>query len=63
MATRVTVDKDKCIACGNCYDVCPEVFEGDNEGKSQVRPGAKLGLPCTKEAADACPVEAITVEE
>jgi NAD-dependent dihydropyrimidine dehydrogenase PreA subunit len=25
MALNVTVDKDKCIACGNCYDVCPDV--------------------------------------
>jgi ferredoxin len=63
MPIKVTVDKDKCIACGNCYDVCPDVFEGDDEGRSQVKKGAKLELPCVKEAAESCPVEAITVEE
>ena len=25
------IDQDGCIACGQCYDVCPEVFyAGDN---------------------------------
>ena len=25
------IDQDGCIACGQCYDVCPEVFSaGDN---------------------------------
>ena len=63
MARKVTVDKETCIACGACYDTCPEVFEGDAEGKSQVKKGADLTLPCVQKAADECPVEAITVED
>jgi len=32
----VKVDKDLCIACGVCMALCPEVFQADAEGKSEV---------------------------
>jgi len=63
MARKVTVDKDACIECGSCFDNCPDVFEPDADGKSQVKKGAKLNNPCVQEAADNCPAEAIKVED
>ncbi len=55
----VKVDKKKCIGCGACESICPEVFQLKN-GKSEVK---KQGNePCIKEAAEACPVGAIIID-
>lgn len=60
MALRV--DRDKCIGCGSCVALCPECFELDEEGKSQV-----IGEECEScnlnDVAASCPVGAIEVEE
>ena len=37
MSGRVYVDEEECIGCGSCADICPEVFELDEETeKSRV---------------------------
>lgn len=53
------IDKEKCIACGRCYEVCPhDVYYGTKEGEIPV-----VAYPeeCWHEAAcvEECPVEAI----
>ncbi len=55
----VKVDKKKCIGCGLCTELCPEVFEMGDDGKSQVRENAKKDAKCIKESIKSCPVEAI----
>ncbi|MGE5483780.1 MAG: ferredoxin [Ignavibacteriales bacterium] len=56
------VDKDLCISCGLCPEICPGVFEiGDSE-KARVKDDADYSAGCAQEAADSCPVGAITVE-
>ena len=54
------VDKEKCIGCGICQSICPEVFEM-KEGKSQIKEGADLekNKECVEEAIQTCPVVAI----
>ncbi|NHV99889.1 MAG: ferredoxin [Thaumarchaeota archaeon] len=71
---RVKVDKDTCIACGVCYSTCPDVFEPDEENRSQVvskyRSSSRGSegiiddsvADCAQSARDTCPVQAITVE-
>ncbi len=54
----VKVDKAKCIGCGACASICPDVFEIGDDGKSHVK--AEKDLPCVKEAIDSCPVDAIS---
>jgi len=55
----VKVDKEKCIGCGLCESMCPEVFKIGSDGKSSVKnPKGKCNL---KEVADSCPVQAIIV--
>ncbi|ACI18126.1 MAG TPA: ferredoxin [Coprothermobacter proteolyticus] len=56
------VDKELCIACGVCMALCPEVFQADAEGKSEVIEGADETLPCVDEAIDSCPTGAISRE-
>lgn len=62
---KPVVDHDLCIGCGNCEDVCPEIFRLMDDGLAHViaeDPGPDL-YGCASDAADACPVSAITIEE
>jgi ferredoxin len=59
---EVTVD-ESCVGCGSCVEVCPEVFELEDD-LAIVKKGADLSLDAKIiEAADACPVEAIHYEK
>lgn len=59
------VDKDKCIACGLCVEVCPTVFAIEGDGKSgvQVDPVPPQAEAACRDAAEQCPVEAISIRE
>jgi len=56
----VSVDKSKCISCGACVAICPDVFEMGSDGKSQVIEGADTSVDCVKRAIASCPVQAIS---
>ncbi len=63
MAKKVQVDQELCIGCGACVNLCPEVFELQDDGKSRViiKNGCKK---CDYEIAiNSCPVGAIKVED
>ena len=52
---------DDCIACGACESICDAVFS--IEDKAVVDEAAVASnLDSVKEAAESCPVSAITVE-
>jgi ferredoxin len=53
----IKVDKEKCIGCGACEAVCPQVFKLKNE-KAEVK--AQKNLPCVQDAIESCPTNAIT---
>ncbi len=53
----VKINSEKCVGCGLCVSICPEVFEIDSKGKSKVK--KQKDSPCVKEAIESCPVQAI----
>ncbi len=58
------VDKDTCIGCGICPDVCPEIFKMDDDGKA-VAGKEEIPEDIIDNALDAesqCPVDAIQVK-
>jgi len=73
---KVTVNRDQCIADQVCIAICPDVFETNpDDGKCQIvekfRAEGKLdeGIisedlkECAEQAAAACPVGIIKIEE
>ncbi len=62
---KATVDRDTCVGCGLCVEVCPEVFEMGDDDVAVVKAGV---VPADAEdvcraAAEGCPVDAISTEE
>ena len=55
----VKVDAEKCIGCGMCVSMCPDVFEMGDDGKAKVV--SQKDSSEVKETAESCPVEAITL--
>ena len=62
---KAIVDRDLCIGCGLCAEICPEVFEmRDDMIAAVIVDVVPAGSEAkAKEAATACPVEAIALEE
>jgi ferredoxin len=62
--TKVVVDRDVCQNHGQCVFAAPQVFELDEEGELVVlQEEVEESLrDAVEEAADVCPVQAITVE-
>lgn len=59
---KIVVDKETCIGCGTCAVVCPEGFEMEGDKAKPVSEEV-AEVTCHQEAADACPVTAITISE
>jgi ferredoxin len=61
---KTVVDPDLCTGCELCVDTCPDVFEMEDDiavaKVDQVPDGLEDDV---REAADACPAEAISVED
>jgi ferredoxin len=58
---HVTVDRGLCIGSGGCVLRAPEAFELDPARQSCVRHEAMPPSDAVLEAAENCPVEAITI--
>lgn len=60
------VDKEKCIACGACVLISSNLFVFDKDGKvkeSKKVVEDKSSIMLVRKAKEACPTNAIVVEE
>lgn len=60
---QAEVNQELCISCGACIDVCPEVFDWNDEEKAYAIVGE---VPDdlegqASEAAENCPTDAIVI--
>lgn len=65
MKIKIKVN-EKCIGCGSCIAIAPEVFEFSEEGFSRAKKDIiedEKNLEKVKEAAESCPAEAIEIKE
>jgi ferredoxin len=62
---KVRVDQELCSGCGPCADICPEVFELNEDGIAQVKVDQvpPEQYQTCRDAADECPSDAILIEE
>lgn len=62
---KVVVNSEGCIGCGACVAICPNIFQFWDDNKSHVvkQPETEEEIKCAKEAAEACPVQVIKIEE
>ena len=57
------VEKDACIGCGACPEVCPEVFKMEDDlAVAYTNPVPSANESSAQEAADGCPTDAILIK-
>lgn len=61
---KAIVDKDLCIGCSLCVEICPAVFvmNDDSKAETKVNEIPKAQEEKAKEAASSCPVNAIVIK-
>jgi ferredoxin len=61
---KARIDKETCTGCGLCVDTCPEVFDIDGGlAIVKVSPVPSASADSCRDAANGCPVSAISIEE
>lgn len=61
---QASIDRDGCIGCGQCADICPAVFRMAEDGLAEVYAAPAIAEEgAVREAADSCPVSVISVTE
>jgi ferredoxin len=60
---RVRIDLHRCVGAGTCIFVAPTAFRWHrNEGKAEVADPGSVEEEVLREAALACPTQAIVIE-
>lgn len=60
---KVYVENESCIGCGLCVSLCSDVFKIGDSGKSEIKIENSSDFESEiKQCVEACPVNAIKVE-
>lgn len=60
---KINIDQKKCIGCGSCTAICPDVFELDDNSKAHLKKGKEeTDDKCVQEAVGICPIQAIEIK-
>lgn len=60
---KATIDREGCIGCALCADICSEVFRMADDGKAEVyQQPDEATIDLAREAEESCPVSVISVE-
>jgi ferredoxin len=60
MSQRVFINEEECIGCGTCSELCPEVFQMNEEKeKAEVIEPEGGPMECINDAMESCPVSCI----
>jgi len=51
---------DDCMGCESCVELCPDVFQMNDDGDKAMVIDPDSTLDCVEEAMDSCPAEAIS---
>lgn len=60
---KIIHERDLCIGCGACANICPVNWFMDKDGKSRPKKILLDEVGCNQDAADGCPVQCIHVEK
>lgn len=63
MARHIVIDEDECEGCESCVELCPDVFEFDEDSEKARVIAPESEDECVEEAMDNCPVDCIRWEE
>jgi ferredoxin len=63
MAKLVVIDEQECDGCQTCAELCPEVFEFDEDAEVARVINPEAEDACIEEAIDSCPAECISWQE
>ena len=59
---RACVNREECIGCQFCTDICPDVFRMNGDNAECFGEVTESNLDAATEAAEGCPVGAISIE-
>ena len=63
MAKQVEIDREECMGCEACVELCPDIFEFDSdEVKAIVIKPEGGDEKCIEDAIASCPAGCITYE-
>jgi len=72
LTVRVELDRSICTSCGNCVDICSELFEMAKDGFAYLKNSENIDEKqiielkdemCSVDAAESCPAMCIYVYE
>jgi ferredoxin len=58
----IVIDEEECVGCEACVEVCPDVFEMNEDEEIAMVKDPDSTAECVEEAIDNCPNEAISKE-